>query len=119
MLPRHNHRCRIPASLALLGFLGVGSICAIEAQVRREPPAIGNVTHYIRSISPLSGPVGTEVQVWMDGLPANTALHIALGEQHGCGYQVCSTTQTNSKGELAATLEIIEVEHVELPPPGS
>ena len=99
----HRGRC-----LGLLALLGVGGVQAVEAQVVVPlPPIPGTGLVHVRSISPRTGPAGTEVHIRADDLPPNVSVQLAFGELHS-GYEVVGIAQTDSDGELTATARVPE-----------
>jgi hypothetical protein len=81
------------------------------AQVAGVPSSIGQIHKRIPSMSPFTGPPGTEVTVRADGLQPNRNYQVAIGEMQGCGYQVCAPVQANARGELVATVEVPDWAH--------
>ncbi|QPC84694.1 LysM peptidoglycan-binding domain-containing protein [Phototrophicus methaneseepsis] len=53
------------------------------------------------SISPLSGPAGTQVEITASGFPANTQVEIGVGPYES-EYSVIETTTTDANGNLVA-----------------
>lgn len=97
--------------LAVLAVSGTAAPRTVEAQAPVTPPAIGQVHQHIQSISPLSGPHGTEVSIRIDGLKPNQNYQIAFGEMEGCGYQVCEPVRSGASGSLVAAVEVPEWAH--------
>jgi hypothetical protein len=83
----------------------------VAAQVVDSP--IGQIHRHVKSMQPFTGPHGTEISIWTDGLQPNTNYHLAFGEMQGCGYQICDPTRTNARGELAATLVVPDWAHTQ------
>jgi len=95
--------------VSLFFALGAGSV--LHAQVMATPLAITGVTRHIDMISPHSGPAGTEVQIRAKGLRPNTRVHVGIGETEGCGYEVCSSAQTDGRGVLEAVVVVPDWGH--------
>lgn len=81
-------------------FIYVGQQLQVPALPEPEPP--GEVT-----ISPTSGPPGTEVTVQAEGLPANIPAEIAVG-RYRSEYDVSKSVRTNAEGELITQVTIPE-----------
>jgi hypothetical protein len=97
--------------LTVLALVGLSVPAPTAAQVESGVSPIGQVHHHIRLISPVTGPHGTEVRVWADGLQENQNYQIAIGEMQGCGYQICTPVRSNANGELVATAVVPEWAH--------
>ncbi len=54
--------------------------------------------------SPMGGPVGTDVEVWMDGLPAEATVMIGFGTVRG--HQIIGETQVDDEGSLSTTVQV-------------
>ena len=110
MFSRHR---RLSLGVGLIGVVAIGMATPdnVDAQVEAAPPAIQQIHHRIRSISPLTGPHGTEVTLRADGLQPNRNYQVAFGEMQGCGYQVCAPVQANARGELVTTVEVPDWAH--------
>lgn len=107
-----THRGLRWTGVSLAALVGFG-LCseAVEAQVMATPPAISDVTRRIESISPNSGPTGTEVRVRATGFRPNTRVHIGIGELQGCGYQICQPAQIDPSGSIETTIVVPEWGH--------
>jgi hypothetical protein len=75
------------------------------------PPAIGEVTRRIQSVSPMVGPAGAEVRVRVEGLRPNRRVHIGIGELQGCGYEVCEPAQVGPRGTIETTVVVPDWGH--------
>lgn len=99
------------ASWLVSWSVAFGAASGLGAQVMATPPAITGVTRHVDLISPLSGPVGTEVRVRAEGLRPNMRVHVGIGETQGCGYEVCSSAQTDRRGVLEAVVVVPDWAH--------
>lgn len=103
MLTTHHRSVNGAVPLVVFSLLvALGAASGVEAQVMATPPAITGVTRHIDMISPHSGPAGTEVRVRAEGLRPNMRVHVGIGELQGCGYEVCTSAQTDGRGVLEA-----------------
>ena len=59
----------------------------------------------IVTISPDSGPPGTEIQVTASGFPANTEVQVGAGRE-GSEFGVTKTAQTDAEGRLSTTITL-------------
>lgn len=75
-----------------------------EAQ-ERIPPV--DSLRQIQSISPRSGPVGTEVEVYTDNMPLEATFHIGVGATRS-GFESLFEADQVALGEITVTLPIPE-----------
>lgn len=106
------HKVHPSAAVGLVALvLGAAPAETLDAQVVIDRALIGDVTRHIPSLSPLSGPHGTEVSVRMPGLVPYRNYQIAIGETQGCGYEICSPVTANARGVVTATFPVPDWTH--------
>lgn len=84
---------------------------ASDAQDRIEP---ADSLLQIQSISPRSGPVGTEVEVYTDNMPLEARFHIGVGATRS-GFESLYEADQVALGEITVTLPIPEAVSSERP----
>ena len=83
----------------------------VDAKAQQESPpairtvALDSITRRVRSVSPRSGPPGTEVTLRSGGLPAITPLRIGIGATH-FGFEEIGQVMTDRRGGFAITVEV-------------
>ncbi|MEX2467231.1 MAG: hypothetical protein WD995_09990 [Gemmatimonadota bacterium] len=88
--------------MGLLALAVVGLAQPAGAQQRVEPV---DSLRVIQSISPRSGPVGTQVEVYSDNMPLEAKFHVGVGATRSGFESLYEATQV-ALGEIAVTLPI-------------
>ena len=73
------------------------------AQRRVAPDSLRNIQH----VSPLYGPVGTEVTVFTENLPLQAKVHVGVGATR-TGFEALFEAEQQMWGEISATVMIPE-----------
>ena len=114
----HSRNPRGPRAI-LLGLVAISVACggATEGEGERSQDldtmapstavrgetATGQ-TQRLPLFEPAAGAIGTEVELWMDGLPRSTGMAIGFGNIRE--HSILKTTQTDADGILVTTVDI-------------
>jgi len=94
---------RRAATLVVI-LLGMGSTFdGVAAQRRVAPDSL----RHIQDVSPLHGPVGTEVTIFTENLPLQARVHVGVGATR-TGFEALYEAEQGMWGEVAATVNIPE-----------
>jgi hypothetical protein len=92
-----------PKSVCLLLAWFAVSIQPVEAQRRVAPDSL----RQIQDVTPLHGPVGTEVTIFTENLPLQAKVHLGIGATR-TGFEALYEAEQGMWGEVSGTITIPE-----------
>jgi hypothetical protein len=92
------------ATALVVALLGIGSTFSGGAAQRRVAP---DSLRQIQDVSPLHGPVGTEVTIFTENLPLQARVHVGVGATR-TGFEALYEAEQGMWGEVSATVMIPE-----------